>query len=85
MSSKQLELSAQAQELIKNPLFGKAFETVKQQYMEVWGKTKFTDTEAREKLFCQVKAIDDVKKHIVGYAKEGEAYRKVIEKETKRR
>ena len=80
-----MEVSQQANNLLSNELFNKAFDTIESQYLEVWKQTKFSDEVAREKLFMQVTALKAVKKHIVTYAKEGEVYLKSLEKDAKRR
>jgi hypothetical protein len=50
--------AAAAKRLMDDPLLREAFGNVRAAAIEAWGKSKVRDTEAREKAFFTVRALD---------------------------
>lgn len=53
-------IALEAEELLRNDAFIIAKEAVQNDILERWGSTSLEDTNTREKLFMQYKAVEDV-------------------------
>lgn len=56
----KVEIAVKARDILQDEAFIIAKETVQNDILEEWGSTPLTDTEKREKLYMQYKALEDV-------------------------
>lgn len=74
--NKALDRAAQAEELQRNELLNESFGALKAAYMRAWEATDAANLDGRERIYHQVKAIDDLQERlfrIVGGGKMAQA------------
>lgn len=59
-------IAREAYDILQNEAFIIAKETVQNDILEEWGSTPLTDTEKREKLFMQYRAVEEVCEELAG-------------------
>lgn len=79
---KLLNLGHSAEQLLASEAYQAALKDVEEAYVAEWKKTKFRDTEAREKAYLAVRALADVDAQLRAYVETAAYERQVAERNT---
>lgn len=70
----------EAKRLLENQLLNEAFDTLEQEYTQVWKQTKASDEVAREKLWMAINQLSKVKMELHSVIQTGKVAKNALEK-----
>jgi hypothetical protein len=76
----ELDRAEQARRIVEDPLFVEAFERLERECFEGWKSSGWKDTDKREALYRQMKALDDARTRLTAAMEGGKVARALAAK-----
>lgn len=73
----------QAERLLRDPLLVEAFDHLETEFMQAWRQSAIADTEARERIYNLVQALEGVKAHLRSVVDTGKMAQATLEQHNK--
>lgn len=68
----EMDRGSKAAELLRNPIFAEAIDTLRSRYATQWADTQMSESDERERLYVAINVLEDIYNHIVGTMQTGE-------------